>query len=61
MLMHNEETTRKEVTIRKNDFDEYEVPDGDDFYHTDDRDDAVATACLLYGAEVTIRFRRVQS
>lgn len=49
------------TTIRINDFDEYEVPDGSDTYYTDDREDAIATARVIHGADVKITFRRVRS
>lgn len=49
----------RKIVILKNDFDEYQVPDSGDFYYTDDRDDAVGTACEIYGADVQISFRRI--
>jgi hypothetical protein len=50
------------ITIKINDYDEYEVPTGDSedgIYYTDDKLDAQLTASEVYGAGVKIRFRRV--
>lgn len=52
--------TPRKIVILKNDFDEFQVPDKGDFYFTDDRDDAIGTACLIYGADIAITFRRVR-
>lgn len=52
------------VIIRKNEFDEYEVLEkefsgiGDGIYFTDDRDDAIGTACHMYGADCRIKIKR---
>ena len=51
--------TARKIVILKNDFDEYQVPDHGDFYFTDDRDDALSTACHIYGADVSISVRRI--
>lgn len=48
------------ITIRKNDYDEYEVPtpSADELYFTDDKDDAIGTAKLILGDDVEIRFAK---
>jgi len=49
------------VVIRKNYFGEYLVPEENgETYYTDDRDDAVATACFIYGADCRITYRTIQ-
>lgn len=49
-----------QIQIRKNDFDEFEVPapTRKEIYYTDDRDDAIGTAQMIHGKEVTCTFRR---
>jgi len=54
-------STPRKIVILKNDFDEYQVPDHGDCYFTDDRDDALSTACHMYGADVSISVRRVRA
>lgn len=48
------------ITIRRNEFDEYEVPtpDVDHIYYTDDKDDAIGTAIAFHGTDVEITHRR---
>jgi len=57
------------ITIRKNDYDEYEVPtqfrDRGSLpkkpcaiYYTDDKDDAIGTAQMILGADVVCTFKR---
>jgi hypothetical protein len=49
------------VTIKKNDYDEYELPTEvgtEAIYYTDDKDDAIGTAKLILGDDVEITFRR---
>lgn len=57
------------VTIRKNEYDEYEVPtqfrDRGSLpkkpcaiYYTDDKDDAIGTARMILGADVVCTFKR---
>lgn len=57
------------VTIRKNDYDEYELPtqfrDRGSLpkkpcaiYYTDDKDDAIGTAKMILGADVECTFKR---
>jgi hypothetical protein len=52
-------TNTMRVVIKKNEFDEFELTERDgEIYYTDDRDDAIATACHIYGADCRITFRR---
>lgn len=57
------------VTIKRNDYDEFELPT--EFrdrgslpkrpcaiYYTDDKDDAIGTAKMILGADVEIRFAK---
>jgi hypothetical protein len=59
------------ITIKRNDYDEYEVPTGsirvggqavsprpDSIYFTDDKDDAEGTARYHHGDDVVIRHAR---
>ena len=51
--------TMPRVVINKNAFGEFEVPERNgEMYFTADRDDAVATACTIYGDNVVIRYRK---
>lgn len=55
--------TKKQVTIRKNEFDEYEVPTPtsdypDSIYFTEYKEDAVDTAIAHYGTNIEIKFKR---
>lgn len=60
VLVAEREARRATIVILKNDYDEYQVPERDgEFYFTDDRDDAIGTACAIYGANVKVTFRRV--
>lgn len=57
--MNTQKNERPVCIIYRNDFDEFEVPEKNgERYYTDDRDDAIATACYIYGADVVIRYRR---
>ncbi len=48
------------VVILKNDYDEYQVPaEHGDWYYTDDRDDAKATAMAIWGSSINITYRRI--
>ena len=49
------------IVIKRNDYDEYEVPapTTSELYFTDDRDDAIGTAKIIHGTdELTFSFRR---
>lgn len=56
------------IAIRKNDYDEYEVPAefvfhnrrevAAEIYYTDDKDDAIGTAKMIHGADVVCKFKR---
>ncbi len=51
------------ILIKKNEYDEYEVPTPtedapDSIYFTDDRDDAVGTAHMILGDNITCIFRK---
>lgn len=53
----------KNVTIRKNEFDEYEVPTPtsdcpDSIYYTDDEEDAIDTAIAHYGTDIDLKIKR---
>lgn len=55
----------KTITIRKNDFDEFELLTpvdpheiGDGIYFTDDKQDAIDTAHHFFGDDITVKFRR---
>lgn len=55
--------SEKKCRIRKNDYDEFEVPvptpDAPQaIYFTDDKDDAIGTAKLILGADVVCTFSR---
>lgn len=51
------------ITIKKNDYDEYEVPTvigvtgADQIYFASDRDDALDTARHIHGQNVKVTFR----
>ena len=48
------------VLIRIDYYGDYLVPEKNgEIYYTDDRDDAVATACYIYGADCHIQYRRM--
>ena len=56
--LHEIKTAR--IIIRKNNCDEYEVPETNgEIYFTDDREDAIVTAQYIYGDDVAINFRKV--
>ncbi|TFG82817.1 MAG: hypothetical protein E4G74_02140 [Erysipelotrichales bacterium] len=48
------------ILIKKNEYDEFEVPTTSDseIYFTDDKQDATDTAMFFHGAEVVVLFRR---
>ena len=53
-------TEPRKIVILKNDFDEYQVPDGDgDYYYTPDQDDAKGTAFAIFGDNIKIAYRRI--
>ena len=55
----------KTITIKKNDFDEFELLTpvasnevGDGIYFTEDKEDAVGTAHYFFGDDIQVKFRR---
>jgi len=49
------------VVIKRDYFGDYLVPEKNgELYFTGDRDDAVSTACFIYGADCRIRIRKLQ-
>lgn len=53
----------KQIKVRKNEYDEYEVPvptpDAPQaIYYTDDKDDAIGTAKMILGDDIVCTFKR---
>lgn len=49
------------IVIKKNDHDEFEFPteaNNTAIYYTDDKEDAIGTAKMVYGDDVVTLFRR---